>query len=85
MPKEIVVQKREPGQAHDQVRAARMLLITGADNGDDDVLDRAIEIAFKEGYDVVFRIDGSDKLLTPELAYNLRYHRGIDIREKKET
>lgn len=81
MPKEIVVQKRE---AKNVERLAILLLETGSENGDDDVLDRAIEIAYREKRDVVFRIDGSEKLLTPEIAYSLRYRRGIDIRDPDE-
>lgn len=56
------------------------LLLEGLiqDEGDDDVLDKAIEIAYKEGLDVKFMC--GEKGVIPEAAYGIRYGSGYDLR-----
>ncbi len=60
---------------------ARLILAGLAiDMGDDDVLDKAIEIACKERLDVVFM--HKEKEVTPEMACGIRYNLGLDIRPR---
>lgn len=79
MPKEIVLMPRQKHTPEELERRARLLLPTQTDNGDDDVLDAAIKIAYEEKLDVVFRNERG-KLFSPELAYSLRYNGGLDVR-----
>ncbi len=79
MPKEIVLMPRRKLPPEELERRARLLLTTQTDAGDDEVLDLAIKIAHDERLDVVFRNERG-KLLTPELAYSLRYNGGLDVR-----
>ena len=62
------------------IEAEARLLLEGLihDEGDDDVLDKAIEIAHKEGRDVKFMRGEAE--LNPESAYGIRYFSGYDIR-----
>lgn len=58
-------------------KQARTLLATGNDTGNDDILDRAIQIAHQEDLDIT--IQYNDKSITADMAYRLR-QRGLDIR-----
>lgn len=58
---------------------ARLLLDNQIqDEGDDDVLDAAIAIARAEKLNVKFV--HREKEITPDIAYSIRYNRGLDIR-----
>jgi hypothetical protein len=48
------------------------------DEGDDDVLDMAISIAYKENKNVKFVF--KEKEIEPVIAYGIRYNSGFDIR-----
>ena len=52
------------------------------DEGDDDVLDMAISIAYKENKNVkfVFR----EKEIEPEIAFSIRYNSGLNIRPSSD-
>jgi ribosomal protein S14 len=66
----------------DVERLARALLNGEIDDlGEDDVLDKAIEIAEKEGIEVQFE-EETGRIFNVDLAYRLRFNRALDIRHK---
>lgn len=50
------------------------------DEGDDEVLDTAIAIAYKEKMNVKFVY--REKEIDPDIAFSIRYNSGYDIRPK---
>lgn len=50
------------------------------DEGDDEVLDTAIAIAYKEKMNVKFVY--REKEIDPDIAFGIRYNNGYDIRPK---
>lgn len=72
--------KLKPKKSDKQIeQEARKLLQTGIDTGDDDVLDVAIYQAVMNKFNVAFELNNG-KQITPDMAYRLRYERGICLR-----
>jgi len=66
----------------DVERLARALLSGEIeDTGEDDVLDKAIEIAKNEGIEVQFE-EERGQIYNVDMAYRLRYNRALDLRHK---
>jgi hypothetical protein len=79
MPREIVIQPKQ--QRTDLERLARLLLETGADTGDDEVLELAVRIAYRENLDVVFRQEGVAAFITVTQAKS-RLSNGMSLRQR---
>jgi Ni2+-binding GTPase involved in maturation of urease and hydrogenase len=60
-------------------RLARQMLATGVCHEDDHVIDKAVKIARDEGLAVEFLLP-SGVVISADVAYRLRYERGLDIR-----
>jgi len=73
----ILIKSRKTKEA---IEVEARLLLEGLiqDEGDDDVLDMAIAIAYKEKINVNF-VRG-EKVINPKLAFSIRYSSGYDIR-----
>jgi hypothetical protein len=67
-------------KSYETMQEQARLLLEGKieDDGDDEVLDIAILMAYKNDLDVLFI--RYDKEITPETAYNIRYGNGYRIR-----
>lgn len=70
--------KKSDAQVEEEARA--ILDGIAEDTGDDTVIDRIIQIVHTEGLDVCFS-PSQGKLISPDVAYRLRYERALDIRE----
>ncbi len=70
----------KPSKNWTEIDERATLLLEGKiqDDGDDDILDRAIGIAYEQNLDVVFM--RGEKAINPEIAYSIRYHNGFTIR-----
>ena len=70
----------KPSKHWSEVEEQARLLLEGKiqDNGDDEVLDTAIRMAHEGNLDILFVRNGRE--VTPETAYNIRYHSGLRIR-----
>ena len=73
----IIVLPKPPSKEEAEARA-RAYLSGETLETDTDVIEEAIKIAYNEGIDVVFK-NHRGATLTPEMAYRLRYYRGLDI------
>jgi len=78
MPREIVIQQRDSDHPKRVEQRARQLLNDDTDGGDDEVLAAAVRIAFREKYDVLFRV--GTKIIPPDRAYRILCVRYLDIR-----
>lgn len=83
MSKKIFIQPLMPVEEIE--KEARELLETGIYNGNDAVLDMAIYIASRDHIDVEFCIIGTNRVFDPDLAYRMRFLRGLNIREVPEN
>lgn len=72
--------KIKPAKPDQVLREEARALLNGKieDSGDDAILDMAIRLAYEEQLPVVFLSE--NETLTPELAYRLRYLRGLSVR-----
>jgi hypothetical protein len=70
----------KPSKNWTEIDERAMLLLEGKiqDDGDDDILDRAIGMAYEQNLDVVFM--RGEKAINPEIAYGIRYRSGLRIR-----
>lgn len=63
---------------------ALIVLRTGVDLGNDEILDRAIEIAARENWNVKFQLTNGN-WVDPDLAWRMRTEQGWDLRFSTES